>query len=419
MRSNRLLPVLVLCLAFLAWPLAALPVQAGCGLANNSFDEGFTDRFSDGHVVVPNGWEFWFQDGPDQVFGKNWRPSYGSFDAGYLGGKRVHGGSFSAKFGTSWATHNAGLYQRVAVPRYSQVTFSVWAMSWSSSGDDTGSVTSPGNYRLSVGIDPTGGTNWQAGTVRWSEPRIEYNTWIQLSISATSEADAVTVFLRGQPEFPVKHNESAWDDACLAVVPPTPRPTNPPPPTNTPKPTNTPTITPKPSATPTPKPSATPLPGNLCVQGFVDRNGNGVRDAGEDLLPETRFTVLDSKQAEVGDYLMVSAQEPYCFQGLAAGSYIVRVQGPAGYEPVGEKERSVAVQAGASQQVAFAHRQLPTPTPTARPTNTPRPTATPTLEPPSNALSIIGQGLYSVSGLIVALVALALPLGFRYLRMRE
>jgi len=196
-RLRLVLVVLVLCLTLVAGPFMAQPVRADCGLNNNSFEGAYIDHFGGGYGYAAPGWNPWFQDGPDQSFGKNWRPSFGGFDAGYLGCKRVHGGSWAQKLGTQWATHNAGLYQRVAVPRSSQVTFTAWALAWSSDGDDPTSVSGPGNYRLSVGIDPTGGTDWAAPSVRWSDPRIEYNNWIQLSISARAESDAVTVFVRG------------------------------------------------------------------------------------------------------------------------------------------------------------------------------------------------------------------------------
>ena len=205
MRPRPQLLALALCLALLAWPLAAVPVLGECGLNNNSFEGSFADRSGAGHVMVANGWDFWFQDGPGQADGVNWRPTYRAEDRSYLGGARVHGGNLSQKWGNTWAAHNAGVLQRVGVPRGSKVTFTAWGRAWSCSGEDVNSAKNEGNYRLMVGIDPTGGTNWAAGSVRWSEPRMECLTWVQLAISAQAEADAVTVFLRGHAEFPNLH----------------------------------------------------------------------------------------------------------------------------------------------------------------------------------------------------------------------
>lgn len=406
MRSRLSLVALVLCLTVLASPLAGLTARADCGLNNNSFEGQYTDQFGDERGWVAPGWNPWFQDGPGQDQGQNWRPTYGYFEPDYLGGGRVHGGSRAQKLGTQWATHNAGVYQRVSVPRGSQVTFSVWVLAWSSSGRDALSVDRPGNYRVSVGIDPAGGTDWAASTVRWTEPRIEYNNWIQLSISAKAEADAVTVFTRGQAEYAVLNNESTWDDACLQVVAPTPRATN------TPVPTNTPTDTPTPAATATPTATPTPTVGSICVQAFADDNGNGTRDGGEALVPGVRFVLLDAQQVELASQTL--AGEPYCFDGLLEASYTVRGTLPAGYEATTPQEWALSLPAGGSLDVDFGLKALPTPTPSPTATSTPTP-----VPPLAAAAGAIGRGIYNVSGVLVALLAIALPFGWRYLRARE
>jgi len=104
MRLRLRLLTLLLCLAGVAWPFAAQTVRADCRLNNSGFEGGFVDRFGDGHVVVANGWEFWFQDGPDQAQARNWRPSYGSHGAHYLGGRRVRSGNAAHRLGNQWAT---------------------------------------------------------------------------------------------------------------------------------------------------------------------------------------------------------------------------------------------------------------------------------------------------------------------------
>ncbi len=411
MRTRRLrLTTLLLCLALLAWPPAAQPVLADGELANPNFEGGFTDHFGDGHVVVANGWTPWYQDGPGQNEGKNFRPSFGESSVYYLGGKRVHGGAAAQKFGNLFASHNAGLWQRVSVPRGSQVTFSAWGQAWSSSEDDDNSVKDPGNYRLLVGIDPTGNTDWSAGTVRWSEPRIEYNNWVQLSVNAQAEADAVTVFVRGHCDYPVKHNESVWDDASLSVV----RPTPPPPPT--PRPTNTPEPTVPPTPAPTATASPTPALVDLCVLAFEDTNGNGRRDDGEGPIPGAAVSLLDAAQTKVGSLLTTGYEEPSCLNPVPAGDYTLVIDNPAGYEATGDIGGALTL-VDAPVQVEMGYQRLPTRTPpptTATPA--PAPTAVPT--PASGGfLGSLGRGLYGISGILVILLAAALLLVPRYLRM--
>ncbi len=401
MRSRLQCLTLVLCLVLLLWPAAAQPVRGDCGLNNNGFEGGFSSRSGDGQVNVGKGWEYWFQSGPGQEDGHNWRPSYVGEVSSYLGGRNVHSGGHSQKLGNRWAAHNAGLYQRVAVPRGSLVTFSAWTLIWSSSGDNNKVCQTPGNYRVMVGIDPTGGTNWAAGSVRWSAAQSGCVTWLQSTVQATAEADAVTVFLRGQCDFPVPHNESVWDDACLSVVKPTPRPTN------TPRPTSTPTVTPTPTATPT------PVLVDVCIQSFEDRNGNGTRDEGEDLIPGAKVTLLDAQGATAGDAL-TSGLEPSCFKSVPAGNYTVRAESPAGYEATGPAERSVTLDASGPASVALGYRRFPTSTPQPTATSAPTPTPTPA---PTNAVTAVGRGIFAVSGVLVLLVAVALFVGPRYLRM--
>jgi hypothetical protein len=197
---------------------------------------------------------------------------------------RVHEGRLAQKFFSGYSTHHAGFYQRRPVTRGQQVTFSIWVQiatgqeefwSWGLPISDLGA---PGNYRVWAGIDPYGGTPVGFGALPpastvWSPEVIdrqtrmvtadghEYDGWVQLTVSTIAQSDYVTVYTKGQPEFPVKNNSSFWDDACLVVsAPPAPtaRPTNTP--TETPSVTNTPAATNTPPATSTPLATATAFP---------------------------------------------------------------------------------------------------------------------------------------------------------------
>jgi hypothetical protein len=263
---------------------AAPPSQAGCPgpLANAGFEGSYSERGA-AEVTVADGWNPWFK--PQEAPGINYRPEYKPEDASRFGTRRIHSGNFAQKFFTTYATHTAGLWQQVSVPAGSQLTFSIWVQVWSNNEDDTNVSAKPGNYRVQVGIDPTGGTDWSSPNVVWSERVMVYDQWVQLQVSTQAKVGTATVFTAGVPEFPVKHNDSYWDDACLLVSAPV-APTKPPPPTNTPGPSPTPrpTNTPRPTATatptatipptdtppatdtasptPTPSPSNTPVPTN-------------------------------------------------------------------------------------------------------------------------------------------------------------
>jgi LysM repeat protein len=216
-------------------PVAVRPAGAQANLlVNPGFEEGFQVQGAS-EISVGNGWTaWWIQGGVAQTSEGYWvRPEYKGEDSAVFGPRRVRGGRFSQKFFSSYSTHDAGLFQAVAVPSGATVRFSVWVETWSSSEDDPDTIVAPGNYFASVGIDPTGAADPTSPAVVWSEPVLSQNQWIPLSVTARAQAGQVTVFLRGAPQFRVKHNDSYWDDASLVTVsevPPAPAPTPTPPP---------------------------------------------------------------------------------------------------------------------------------------------------------------------------------------------
>ena len=188
-------------------------------LFNPGFERVFSERDAS-EVQVADGWQPWWQDGPRQLEGYFRRPEYKGENRYIHGNRRVREGVYAQKYFSTYSTHNAGIMQRVNVEPGGLCTFSIWVQVWSSEGNDPDGITEPGYYRAYIGIDPTGGTVWNASTVIWSEPRMEYNTWVHLYVSAVAQGDVITVFTRGEPEYRVKHNDSYWDDADLREMSP-------------------------------------------------------------------------------------------------------------------------------------------------------------------------------------------------------
>ncbi len=95
---------------------------------------------------------------------------------------------------------------------------------------------------------------------------------------------------------------------------------------------------------------------SICVLAFHDRDGNTLRGdpAVEELLPNTKFLLADATGL-INQYTTDGMQEPYCFTGLAAGSYRVIQQPPAGYTPSDQTEQTVAVAEGTSVEVPFGY----------------------------------------------------------------
>jgi hypothetical protein len=281
MRSFRSLAIVFLILyLLLTLSSVALADCPGNRLANPSFEEGKYKGEEVGTSLsswISVHWLPWAVLGDQQI---NREIEFFVVDSQVLeeGPYRVHHGRYAQKFFSGYSTHHAGFYQRVPVTPGSIVTFSIWVQiatgqeelrSW---GVPISDLKAPGNYRTWAGIDPYGDTPAGFGAppspnTVWSNPVIdhetrmvdsqgrEYDGWVQLVVSTVAQRNHVTVYTRGQPEFPVKNNSSFWDSACLTVSAP---PTATPAPTSTP--TNTPTasVTPAPTATPEPSPTLEP-----------------------------------------------------------------------------------------------------------------------------------------------------------------
>ncbi len=210
---------------------------AGNLLVNPGFEDGFR-AVGAPELVVAEGWQPWFDDAgvrpefkdePHARFDATGRPLGFSI--------RVFHGADLQKFFTTSATHDAGFFQVAEAPPGATVRFSIWARTWSSDCDDPctsprgpcreGSPNSHGTYRVSVGLDEAGRTPSRLGaptpdTVKWSAPVVfeAYDGWVQLEAEGeVADTGAVAVYVRGAPLWPVKHNDSYWDDARLEVVP--------------------------------------------------------------------------------------------------------------------------------------------------------------------------------------------------------
>jgi hypothetical protein len=231
--------------------VAAAVSADGNYLRNGGMEGSFSYRHDPytgiwaGELEVADGWGLWYDNNqqcpPDQPdcnpLSYNRRPEYKP----ERGTARVRTGQASQKFFTTYGTHTAGLYQVLEVPPGSWVRFSIWVWVWSSNRDNPQYSFVPGAYRVSVGFDAEGGNDWRSTRIQWTKPVVAYDQWVPLEIEGYTASGRISVWTRGAPLYPVKHNDSYWDDARLVVLPAPPDPT--------------PTL---PTATPYPTPAATP-----------------------------------------------------------------------------------------------------------------------------------------------------------------
>lgn len=221
-RSRVLVPLLV-ALA-LALPATATPqhsvylpiVAAQSGstlpLLNPGFESGFREVDGVHELKVANDWQPWWDE--DSA-----RPEYKRADP-IVDSRRVRTGDSAQQWFNTYAKHTAGIYQRVTdVPVDKTVVFEAWVQAFSSSADDFDRST--GRYRMRIGIDPYGGLDHKSPDIAWSDDghAIEpYDQYEFLSVQTVARSDRVTIFVWGQAEWPLKHNNAYCDDTKLYVL---------------------------------------------------------------------------------------------------------------------------------------------------------------------------------------------------------
>ena len=147
-----------------------------------------------------------------------------------------------------------GIYQQVPVTTGNTYYANIIWLVFDSLSNDAGINGTVGGIGRRIGIDPTGGTDSRSPNVVWSEDNwrndckicgVEY-------VTATAQADLITVFLRLDDTWRVRAAEKGFaippskdqfwiDDIGMKQTDgeapaPTPQPTEPPPPTDTPVP---------------------------------------------------------------------------------------------------------------------------------------------------------------------------------------
>lgn len=166
-------------------------------------------------VQMADGWTpYWLSptetDNPDIH-----NPEYKRATTGF-NPPRVHEGQAAQQYFTAFSLHEAGFYQQVQVTPGQLYCFSIWAHSWSS--EFGAEVPSNSDLEQRLGIDPTGGTDWQSGTVDWGGKFQQYDEYGLYSLVAQAESSLMTVFTWSRPIWPVDHNDVYWDQAWLSAV---------------------------------------------------------------------------------------------------------------------------------------------------------------------------------------------------------
>ncbi|MDW8299722.1 MAG: hypothetical protein RML95_10330 [Anaerolineae bacterium] len=101
--------------------------------------------------------------------------------------------------------------------------------------------------------------------------------------------------------------------------------------------------------------------GTVCALAYHDANKNGVRDFGEEALPEVSYNLMIASNVLVANYVALHG-EPYCFENLPAQQYTLNIASPL-YVP---RDSAVTFFLQPNQRLAYefgALHRLPQQTP--------------------------------------------------------
>ncbi len=237
-RTTRAILIVILILV-LAWRATASSAQTSLNLLQNpSFEDTYAAWGTYRELRTSAGWTPWWIEREGDAGYVLRRPECKPAHH-FVFANRVKSGEFAQQCFTSFGTHEMGMYQQVRVKPGQLLRFSIWVQVWSTSLKNPDVSELPGNVRLAVGIDPTGGTDPLSPVIRWSVEIEAYDRWHFQFVEEVAQNQVVTVFTRSRAEFAVRTNDVYWDEAGLVDADLTLSLKLTPIPTATPKPTPT------------------------------------------------------------------------------------------------------------------------------------------------------------------------------------
>ena len=156
---------------------------------------------------------------------------------------------------------------------------------------------------------------------------------------------------------------------------------------------------------------------SLCVLAYYDANNDMFRqaDAGEMALPNAEITLVGTS-GPAGTYRTDGISEPYCFQNLEPGNYILRHTPPAGYKLTDTGQWNIPLSAGQVSSLNLGYVEDQT---SAAGTGTEQPSSetpaatenTDQAEQPGGITKVLNTVL-RITGIIVVILAIAVGVLF-------
>ncbi|MFQ3549813.1 MAG: DUF5010 domain-containing protein [Armatimonadota bacterium] len=141
---------------------------------------------------------------------KGWMPFWVYGDVRFKEDAQAkHSGNFGQMMFVDDGKHSAGLYQRVKVGIGKNIEFSLQTRR--SVGKDNKPV------KTWVGIDTKGSTDPLSKNIVWSSAEESAGKWTEQKISAKSESEIITVFIKSESDTEGMQTRSVFDGAVLSI----------------------------------------------------------------------------------------------------------------------------------------------------------------------------------------------------------
>ncbi len=181
-------------------------------LLNGRLTEPHFEHRGNGKLRTAIGWSPWWAAA--QANDPHWKNKQPGFSLFTLDGQPVQ------QISTPFGVHVGGLWQQVPSAPGNEYELEVEGQAWSSEDTAPASQLEASDVNLQVGIDPTGGLDPFSPLIVWSKVAQPLSHWQTLRVTAVSEANILTVYLKSAPNLPKRQQAVFWRNAYLRPIGP-------------------------------------------------------------------------------------------------------------------------------------------------------------------------------------------------------
>lgn len=181
-------------------------------LLNGRLTDPIYEHQGSGRLRTAAGWAPWWAT--SQENDPNWKNKQPGFSLFTLDGQPVQ------QVSTPFGAHVGGVWQQVPSATGNEYELEVEGQAWSSEDTAPASQLEASDVNMQVGIDPTGGLDPFSPLIVWSKVVQPLSHWETLRVTAVSEANIITIYLKSAPNLPKRQQSIFWRNAYLRPIGP-------------------------------------------------------------------------------------------------------------------------------------------------------------------------------------------------------